>query len=150
MRITFDKNATTGAAEVVQEDEYYAYGLRSPLYDNSNGNRHLYNGKELQTEINQYDYGARFYDPVIARWTVIDPLAESDRRWSPYNYATNNPMRNIDPDGMDIVRARLALWLTYHHQIIGKRLGIRGRETTVRLMSNRPIQIITYQLRDWE
>jgi RHS repeat-associated protein len=103
VRVSFDKNPTDNTVRTLQEDEYYAFGLRSLKQDNSSHNRYLYNGKEIQTDLtNQYDYGARFYDPVIARWATPDPLAEINRRWSPYNYVENNPIRFTDPDGMDI------------------------------------------------
>ena len=96
------------AGQVLEQNDYYPYGMlntelsipgsTSPL------NYYKYNGKELQKELNLewLDYGARFYDPVIGRWNSVDPMAENDRRWSPYTYGADNPMRFIDPDGMEV------------------------------------------------
>jgi len=105
VRLSFDKDPSAGTARRIQEDEYYSFGLRIPGgYNFSNNNRYLYNGKEIQTDLsNQYDYGARFYDPAIARWTSVDPLAEKYTGISPYNYVTNNPIRRIDPNGKDVI-----------------------------------------------
>jgi len=64
--------------------------------------QYKFQGQELQTEfgLDFYDFGARIYEPTLGRWYNIDPLAEQSRRWNPYNFAYNNPIYFIDPDGM--------------------------------------------------
>ncbi|SDJ11956.1 DUF6443 domain-containing protein [Chryseobacterium jejuense] len=103
-RVSFAKNSA-GVLEVTDTNNYYPFGLNhiSGMFSSSNFGglySYKYNGKELQ-ESGMYDYGARMYMPDIGRWAVVDPLAETSRRWSAYNYAYNNPIRFIDPDGME-------------------------------------------------
>jgi RHS repeat-associated protein len=97
-RVSFDVQGTTANAK--QYDDYYPFGMDINSIATSPKNNYLYNNKELQDETGQYDYGARFYDPVIGRFTTVDPMAEVSRRWSTYAYSYNNPVRFVDKDGM--------------------------------------------------
>ena len=98
-RVTFYKNPTSGSLEVLQRDDYYPFGLQKTIVANTN--KYLYNGKEIQEELGQYDYGARFYDPVVGRWNAVDNSAENYEEYSPYVYVGNNPLIRTDVDGND-------------------------------------------------
>ena len=73
----------------------------------SSPNRWLFSSKESQSFLNAsiplLDFGARMYNPVIARWTAADPLSEKYYGISPYVYCLGNPIVNIDVKG-DSVR----------------------------------------------
>jgi RHS repeat-associated protein len=99
-----NNNGVTEVDDIIQENHYDPFGmiLKGQSYQ-LEANKYLYNGKELQTELglDWYDYGARYYDPAIARWMSVDPLAEKYPHESPYNYCYNNPIKFIDPTGME-------------------------------------------------
>lgn len=107
-----DENRNNGSPvnlQIVEENNYYPFGLKHKGYNNvQNGRDHKYGfgGKEEQddnlsgSQLNWHDFGARNYDAALGRWMNLDPLAEQMRRHSPYNYAFNNPIYFIDPDGM--------------------------------------------------
>ncbi|WP_366915091.1 RHS repeat-associated core domain-containing protein [Chryseobacterium sp.] len=103
-RVSFAKDST-GTPEITDANNYYAFGMnhiggvKGLLGGYMN---YKYNSKELQ-ETGMYDYGARMYMPDLGRWGVMDPLAEKMRRYSPYTYVGDNPIRYIDPDGRKFI-----------------------------------------------
>ncbi|NIF03888.1 RHS repeat-associated core domain-containing protein [Chryseobacterium sp. Tr-659] len=101
IRLSYTKNGSE--MQILEENNYYPFGLKHTGYNSSANNssyNYKYNGKELLAT-GFYDYGARMYMPDIARWGVVDPLAEKMTRHSPYNYTFNNPVNFIDPDGRE-------------------------------------------------
>ena len=103
---------------VIETNDYYPFGKRIPVTNSvaepveattqsaTSPDRWLFSSKESQSFLNAsiplLDFGARMYNPVIARWTASDPLSEKYHGISPYAYCLGNPISIIDPNGMDI------------------------------------------------
>lgn len=101
VRSVYKRGASATVPEIIQKQDYYPFGKTKSLVTGG-VNHYLYNGKERLPEIkDQLDYGARFYDPEIGRWNVVDPLGEKYSGVSPYAYALNDPIFYIDPNGME-------------------------------------------------
>ncbi|WP_261512654.1 RHS repeat-associated core domain-containing protein [Chryseobacterium paludis] len=126
VRLSYAKSST-GSAEVIEENNYYPFGLKHTISLSGNlAYNYGYNGKELQKETGWSDYGARMYMADIGRWGVIDPLAETSRRFSPYNYVVNNPISFIDPDGRKFAMPNEASDMAPQDPRSGWWMGITG------------------------
>ena|GEM_PF-5550374 len=109
--LEYAKDGVIQVTEIIEESNYYPFGLKHKGYNDladysaTNKYKYAYGGKELNDELglDLYDFGARNYDAAIGRWLNVDPLAENSRRWTPYNYAYNNPIVFVDPDGMQSI-----------------------------------------------
>lgn len=103
-------DGTVTEAEIIQENNYYAFGMAMDGNWNATvgtENQYQYNGKELNEDfgLNWSDYGARWYDAAIGRFTGVDPIAEEFAHLSVYNYADNSPISNIDLHGLQALFA---------------------------------------------
>ena len=112
-RAVVDSNGT-----VLETFDYYPFGLLMPGRTTAGANTlEKFTGKERDTEANlNLDYfGGRFYDPALARWTTVDPLANKVKpkkfpyhSTSPYVYSLNNPVLYKDENGLWVITAQLS------------------------------------------
>ena len=97
VRAVVNQNGT-----IEQINHYYPLGgIFADGSTNDSFQKYKYNGKELDRMhgLNFYDYGARQYDPILGRFTQMDPLCEKYYNFHPYAYCKNNPVNAVDLEG---------------------------------------------------
>ncbi len=103
IQVTAPVSEPVGGSLYAAEPAVAAVAPATSVASTSSPNRWLFSGKESQSILNAsiplLDFGARMYNPAIARWTTADPLSEKYYGISPYAYCLNNPTNSFDPDG---------------------------------------------------
>ena len=108
------KVTPTGREDLDRKD-YYPFGKAWEQPDMpTSDNRYTFSGKEKQhlrfQEIDYADFGARFYDSEGVMFLQQDPMSEKYYPIGQYNYCLSNPIRLIDPNGMETTDA-LEEWI---------------------------------------
>ena len=98
-----------GGLLIVEEHNYYSFGLRHKGYNNVvNGNENKHRTFQVQEwndelGLNWHSFKWRNYDPTIARFFNIDPLAEDYVYNSPYNFSENRVIDAVELEGLEKV-----------------------------------------------
>lgn len=109
-----------------QSLEYYPSGV---LFDRSAEKErqpYMFGGKELVSMhgLNEYDFGNRLFATSTFRFTTMDRFCEKYYSLSPYQYAANNPINNIEINGDSI-------WFSFQRnsdkQLTGVTMHVTGK-----------------------
>jgi RHS repeat-associated protein len=101
--------------EAKERHDYLPFGEEVPSGYNSRANvpgygtdnvRQKFTGKERDNETGLDYFWARHYSSARGRFVSVDPLMASAKTgnpqtWNRYVYLVNNPLRDVDPEGMD-------------------------------------------------
>ncbi len=121
-RLSYTKDTTTGSLKILEESNYYPFGLKHNSYNVDNYQpdyKYKYNGKELQDELglNMTAMDYRQYDNTLGRFNSIDVLSELAYSITPYRFAYNNPVFFSDPTGLYEVNGKGDITITDKKEI---------------------------------
>ncbi|WP_337050830.1 RHS repeat-associated core domain-containing protein, partial [Elizabethkingia meningoseptica] len=105
VRLSYTKGAS-GGAEIIEENNYYPFGLKHEGYNNASlansAYKYKYQGQELQ-ENGWYSFKWRNYIPELGRFFNIDPLSEKYSYQSHYNFSENAVVAHRELEGLEKV-----------------------------------------------
>lgn len=80
----------------VAQYDYDVYGVPTIVQEPPFAYDYLFTGQYYDQEVGLYNYHARFYDPTIARFLMVDPALQG---FNPYSYVGDMPESFTDPSG---------------------------------------------------
>lgn len=104
-------------ADIWSTSDYHPFGLTMTgrSWTQNKDYRFGFNGKETDPATGLQDYGFRIYNPAIAKFLSVDPLAPKYPWYTPYQFAGNMPIWASDLDGLE-PDFRHDNTITYTHQ----------------------------------
>ncbi|MCC9020261.1 DUF6443 domain-containing protein [Flavobacterium lipolyticum] len=119
IRLSYTKNLATQVLTIIDENNYYPFGLKHKGYNDyvATSNKYKYNGKELQDELglNITAMDFREYDNALGRFFGIDRLAEFAPAITPYRFGFDNPIMYTDPTGLFETRKEARAYRREHN-----------------------------------
>ena len=101
-----DGNGIIVTSEIVEENNYYPFGLKHKGYNNvQSGRDHKFEfqGQEIQVELglDWISFKWRNHDPAIGRFMCVDPLAEKFPYNSTYAFSENKVIMYNELEGLE-------------------------------------------------
>jgi RHS repeat-associated protein len=91
--------------EILQSQEYSCYGVELSGWTFTSAEKYRYSFEDQEKDKEFWggavSYKYRVEDPRLGRFFSVDPLAPSYPEESPYHFAGNNPVYNIDVEGLE-------------------------------------------------
>ena len=103
---------TNSMGAVTWRQDYYAFG--SDYNGTATGNTHKFTGHLQDGATGQYYAKARYFTTQLGRWSQPEPLLKgvpdgsflsNPQKLNPYVYCLNNPLKLIDPTGLEELKA---------------------------------------------
>lgn len=105
--------ATNATGQVVWKEAYRPFGEKLTNSSAAATNKVGFAGKPFDNNTGLSYMGARYYDPMLGRFTGIDPKEVDPNdlhSFNRYAYANNNPYKFVDPDGREPLDAIKSWW----------------------------------------
>jgi RHS repeat-associated protein len=95
------RDIASSAGTVLDHVSYDSFGNVLSESTPANGDRFKFTGREYDGAVGLYYNRARWYGPVVGRFTSQDPKQFGAGDTDLYRYVNNDPSNAIDPTGMD-------------------------------------------------